>query len=98
MSENRYFRIIYYLLENGKVSAKTLADEFEVSIRTIYRDIDVISSAGIPIYVTTGRNGGIQIADHYKLKNSYLCDEEKKESLPSCRALPLSINRMKPPY
>ncbi len=81
MSENRYFRIIYYLLENGKVSAKTLADEFEVSIRTIYRDIDVISSAGIPIYVTTGRNGGIQIADHYKLKNSYLCDEEKKELL-----------------
>lgn len=81
MSESRCFRIIYYLLEKGKTTAKTLADEFEVSIRTIYRDVDVISSAGIPIYVTTGRNGGIQIADHYKLKNSYFSDEEKKELL-----------------
>ena len=50
MKDNRLFRILYYILEKGKVTASELADQFEVSVRTIYRDIDSISSAGIPIY------------------------------------------------
>ena len=61
MQESRLFRIIYHLMENGKSTAPELAEKLEVSVRTIYRDIDIISSAGVPIYVTTGRNGGIQI-------------------------------------
>ena len=48
MRESRLFRIVYYLLQNEKATAPELAEKFEVSIRTIYRDIDVISSAGIP--------------------------------------------------
>ena len=59
MKESRLFRIIYYLMENGKSTASELSKKLEVSVRTIYRDIDMISSAGVPIYVTTGRNGGI---------------------------------------
>lgn len=59
MKESRLFKIVYYILENGRATAPELAKKFEVSVRTIYRDVDVISSAGIPIYVTTGRNGGI---------------------------------------
>ncbi|RAZ94219.1 DNA-binding transcriptional regulator, partial [Klebsiella oxytoca] len=47
MRESRLFRIVYYLLQNGKATAPELAQKFEVSIRTIYRDIDSISSAGI---------------------------------------------------
>ena len=50
MQESRLFRIVYYLIEKGKSTAPELAQKFEVSARTIYRDIDVISSAGIPIY------------------------------------------------
>ena len=50
MQESRLFRIVYYLIEKGKSTAPELAQKFEVSVRTIYRDIDVISSAGIPIY------------------------------------------------
>ena len=65
MQESRLFRILYYLVDKGKVTAPDLAEKFEVSVRTIYRDIDVISSAGIPIYATTGRNGGIQIANDF---------------------------------
>ena len=60
MSEGRLFKIIYYLLEKGRATAPELAEKFEVSIRTIYRDVDSLSSAGIPIYVTAGRKGGIQ--------------------------------------
>ncbi|MGU8438480.1 HTH domain-containing protein (plasmid) [Clostridium perfringens] len=47
MQESRLFRIIYYLIEKGKSTAPELAKKFEVSVRTIYRDIDVISSVGI---------------------------------------------------
>lgn len=61
MRESRLFRIVYYLLRNGKTTAPELAQKFEVSIRTIYRDIDAISSAGIPIYATQGKGGGISI-------------------------------------
>ena len=78
MKDNRLFRILYYILEKGKVTANELADKFEVSVRTIYRDIDSISSAGIPIYATQGKGGGIEIlclVNHYCLKtrNNRLC-------------------------
>ena len=63
MKNNRLFKILYYVLEKGKVTANELAEKYEVSIRTIYRDIDVLSSAGIPIYATQGKGGGIEIAD-----------------------------------
>ena len=55
MQEHRLFKIVYYLLENGKSTAPELAEKFEVSIRTIYRDLDDISAAGIPIYATQGK-------------------------------------------
>ena len=80
MKESRLFKIMYYLLEKGKSTAPELAERFEVSVRTIYRDIDVISSAGVPIYVTTGRNGGIQIAEDYVIDRLFLSDEEKTKS------------------
>ena len=49
MQESRLFRIVYYLLDKGKSTAPELAEKFEVSVRTIYRDIDIISSMGIPV-------------------------------------------------
>ena len=59
MQESRLFKIVYHLLDKGRTTAPELADKFEVSVRTIYRDIDALSSAGIPIYAEPGRNGGI---------------------------------------
>jgi len=58
MQMKRLFQIVYYLLENGKSSAPELANKFEVSTRTIYRDLDSISAAGTPIYATQGKGGG----------------------------------------
>ena len=57
VQESRLFKIVYYLLDRGQATAPELAERFEVSVRTIYRDIDALSAAGIPIYAETGRNG-----------------------------------------
>lgn len=59
---------IMLLIENkGKVKAKELADELETSVRTIYRDIDALCEAGIPLTAETGPNGGIHFIDGYKV-------------------------------
>jgi predicted DNA-binding transcriptional regulator YafY len=87
LKENRLFRIVYFILEKGRVTAPELAEQFEVSVRTIYRDVDVISSAGIPIYVTTGRNGGIQILDNYVLEKAFFSDKEKRDILSALQSL-----------
>lgn len=87
MQESRLFRILYYLLDKGHATAPELAEKFEVSVRTIYRDVDAISSAGIPIYVTTGRNGGIQFLDDYVLNKSFFSESEKLEILSGLQSL-----------
>lgn len=87
MKESRLFRILYYLLDKGKATAPQLAERFEVSVRTIYRDVDVLSSTGIPIYITTGRNGGIQLLDNYVLDKSLFSSKEKQEMLSMIQSL-----------
>ena len=87
MQESRLFKIIYYLMENGKSTAPELAEKLEVSIRTIYRDIDIISSVGVPIYVTTGRNGGIQIDDSFVLDRLILSDKEKEDIITALKSV-----------
>ena len=87
MKDNRLFRILYYILEKGKVTAKELADKFEVSVRTIYRDIDSISSAGIPIYATQGKGGGIEIAEDFVLSKSLLSENEKQQIMSALHGL-----------
>lgn len=67
MKQSRLFKIVYYLMEAGKSTAPELAEKFEVSIRTIYRDLDVISAAGIPIYASQGKGGGIFIMQDFVL-------------------------------
>lgn len=81
MQESRLFKIVYYLLDKGKSTAPELAEKFEVSIRTIYRDLDAISAAGIPIYATQGKGGGISLLQDYILDKSLLSDQEKEKIL-----------------
>jgi predicted DNA-binding transcriptional regulator YafY len=64
---DRLVSIIIILLERKKISASELAEMFEVTPRTIYRDIEAISLAGIPIVTYPGVNGGIGIMDEYKI-------------------------------
>lgn len=58
MIESRLLQILFILLEKGSVTAPALAEKFEVSARTIYRDIDALSAAGIPVYAVRGKGGG----------------------------------------
>ncbi len=72
MRESRLFKIVYHLLDKGQATAPELAERFEVSVRTIYRDIDALSEAGIPIYAETGRNGGIHLMKDFVLDKAAL--------------------------
>lgn len=81
MSDSRLFKILYYLLDKGRATASELATEFEVSVRTIYRDVEVLSSAGIPVYTEAGRNGGIYLLEGFVLDKTILSEHEKKEIL-----------------
>ena len=87
MRESRLFRIVYYLLQNGKATAPELAQKFEVSIRTIYRDIDAISSTGIPIYATQGKGGGISILNDYTLDKSLFSEQEQEQMLTALQGM-----------
>ena len=78
---NRLFEIIYILMQKKKVTAKELADKFEVSTRTIYRDIEILSGANIPIYASKGKDGGIGLLDEYVLNKSILSEEEQNQIL-----------------
>lgn len=84
---NRLFQIVYMLLEKPQMTAKELADTFEVSERTIYRDVDKLTMAGIPIYTNQGKHGGISILPNYVLDKSVLTIEEKKKIMESLNAL-----------
>ena len=78
---HRLFEIVYILMQKKKVTAKELADKFEVSTRTIYRDIEVLSRANIPIYATKGKEGGIGLLDEYVLNKTILSEEEQSQIL-----------------
>lgn len=67
MKVDRLVSIIMILLEKKRIGAQELADMFEVSPRTIYRDIDAISMAGIPIRSVSGVGGGFEVMPEYKI-------------------------------
>ena len=92
MKESRLFKIVYYLLGKGQATAPELAGKFEVSIRTIYRDIDALSGAGIPVYTEPGRNGGIYLMDNFVLDKTILSKEEKQEILTALQSINFAQN------
>lgn len=89
MKIDRLLSIVFILLEKKKTSAKELAEIFEVSTRTIYRDIDTLTLAGVPIVMLPGVNGGIQILEDYKVNKNYF-------SLSDLSTLLLGLNSVSP--
>ena len=81
MQINRLFEIVYILLERKTITAKELAERFEVSTRTIYRDIEILSQAKIPVYANKGNGGGIGLLEDYVLDKSVLSEEEQNQIL-----------------
>jgi predicted DNA-binding transcriptional regulator YafY len=87
MQISRLLEIVYILLDKKTVTAKELAEHFEVSQRTIYRDIDALGEAGIPVYTNQGKGGGICLLDTFVLNKSILSDKEQTEILSSLQGL-----------
>ena len=76
MKTDRLVSIIMILLEKERVSAQELADMFEVSLRTIYRDMDAINLSGIPVCAKSGAGGGFEILPEYEVdKKVFSADE-----------------------
>ncbi len=92
MQESRLFKIVYHLLDQGQATAPELAEKFEVSVRTIYRDMDALSAAGIPIYAESGRYGGIYLMSGFVLDRVVLSEKEKQEILTALQSLNVTKN------
>lgn len=88
MRIDRLFQIVYILLEKKSVTAKMLSERFEVSQRTIYRDIDILSQCGVPLYTTKGRGGGIALLENFVLDKSTMTEQEQNQILVALQSLP----------
>jgi len=83
----RLFEIVFILLDKQTVTAKELADHFEVSPRTIYRDLDILGEANIPIYTNKGKGGGISLLESYVLNKSLLSEQEQRDILSALQGM-----------
>lgn len=87
MKIDRLMGIVTLLLRRGQVTAPELARRFEVSRRTINRDIEDLCRAGIPIVTTQGRHGGISLSESYKVDAALLSEEERQALLSGLKGM-----------
>lgn len=87
MTIDRLIGILAVLLREGQVTAGSLADRFEVSVRTIQRDIDRLCRAGIPLRTARGAGGGVSIMEGYALDRTVLTDADRGAILAGLRSL-----------
>lgn len=76
--------IIITLLNKGKTTYRELSSKFDVSTRTICRYISMLDTAGIPILTKTGKNGGVEILNTFRLNNMFLTTQEKMTLITAC--------------
>lgn len=79
MKLNRLIEIVMLLMNRQTVTAKELAARFNVSVRTIYRDVEDLSAAGVPIYMSKGKGGGISILEDYSINKVVLSEDERED-------------------
>ena len=81
MKSSRLFHIIHRRLRDGRTTAPQLADELEVSVRTIYRDVEALCEAGVPILTEQGKGGGLSLMEGFALPGSLMTPEEQAQLL-----------------
>lgn len=90
MKLERLLSIIILLMNRRIVQAKELAERFEVSVRTIYRDVDAIHAAGIPVVTYQGTNGGIGLTEGYRLDRNVMTNDELAAIVTALRSISTS--------
>ncbi len=91
MRLDRLLAITVMLLNRERISARELADKFEVTVRTIYRDVDALNMAGIPIISYPGNNGGFGIMENYKLDHQLLTLSDMTAILSALRGMNVTL-------
>jgi predicted DNA-binding transcriptional regulator YafY len=76
MRADRLLSLLMLLQARGRMTAEALADELETSVRTIYRDVEALSMAGIPVYAERGRSGGIALLERFQTNLTGLTENE----------------------
>lgn len=76
--QSRMFYIMNYLSMHQEATAPFLAEKLEVSVRTIYRDLDNLSGLGFPVYAQNGRNGGIRLLENHQIPATFVTEEEQE--------------------
>lgn len=94
MKNDRLFQLVYLLLERGNMTAPKLAEALEVSVRTVYRDVETLSMAGVPVYATAGKHGGISLAEGYRFDKTLLSDAEQNQLLFAVQSLKAADQRV----
>ena len=87
MQTESLFELTYILLEKKQVTAAEMAEHFGVSQRTIYRWVDALNLAGVPIYAIKGKGGGLCVSEKYALDKTLFTEDEKLELLAGVQAL-----------
>jgi len=77
MRQYLVFGIFLYISQKGRATSTEIAENFEISKRTVYRYVDALSFVGVPVICTQGRNGGISIMEGFKLDNLCFTKQEK---------------------
>ena len=92
MRIDRMLSIVVILLNRRKITAGELADRFEVSLRTIYRDIESINISGIPVISNQGMDGGYEIPENYKLSRQYLSLSDLRSILTALKGINAALD------
>ena len=96
MKNDRLFQLLYLLLEHGTMTAPALSRALEVSVRTVYRDVETLSMAGVPIYAASGKGGGISLLPGYTFTKALLTDEEQNQLLFAVQSLKAADQKIEP--
>lgn len=95
MRLDRLLSIVMLLVNRKRIQAGELAKIFDVSVRTIYRDIDAINQAGIPVVSYQGANGGLGIAENYRIDKNVLCQHDIVSILSALKGLNTTLDDYK---